>query len=365
MKILFLIDSMRSGGKERQLAELLKSLHHRENLSCELVIMSHELHYREILDLGIPIHYFIRKSKKDISIFSQLYSLCSRNRPDIIHVWDSMTAVYAIPTVVLLGIKFVNNMIQNAPDSLKMFGRNNLRSKLTFPFSDVVLANSNAGLRSYRSPLKKSRTIYNGFDFGRIANVIVKQKMTTKLNIDGGHIIGMVASFTETKDYETFISAGIRLLDNRHDITFIAVGDGPTLQRHKSMIPPQHKMRFKFLGKQEDIESIVNIFDIGVLATHTEGISNSIMEYMALGKPVVATGGGGIIEIVVDEVTGFVLPPKSSSAMAEKIEYLLNNPERAKLMGRAGLERIKKDFSIEKMTVEMLSLYNKLCGDQS
>ena len=77
---------------------------------------------------------------------------------------------------------------------------------------------------------------------------------------------------------------------------------------------------------------MVNVFDIGVLATHGEGISNSIMEYMALGKPVVASEGGGTCELVQDGITGFLVPRRDPQALAARISQLLDDQEAGRRM---------------------------------
>src|SRR5262249_61588037 len=111
----------------------------------------------------------------------------------------------------------------------------------------------------------------------------------------------------------------------RKGIVFVAVGDGETLEASKKIAAGTEAI--KFLGKRKNIEQLVETFDIGVLSTFTEGLSNSIMEYMALRKPVVATDGGGTRELVVDGETGFLVPPENPDALAAKIEYLLDNPD--------------------------------------
>ena len=117
-----------------------------------------------------------------------------------------------------------------------------------------------------------------------------------------------------------------------------------------------------FPGKRSDVESIVNIFDIGILLTNTklhgEGISNAIIEYMALGKPVIATRSGGTEEIVEDQKTGFLISPFDSTELIEKMEILINDPELRRKMGTAGKERIQKCFSIDKMVSKFISVYN-------
>ena len=107
---------MSAGGKERRLTELMKALDIKQGIQFEIAVMDNNIHYKEILDLGIKIHYLIRKTAKDISVFNKFYQICKEFKPDIVHCWDSMTAVYSIPACKLLHIKLVNGMIVNAPE---------------------------------------------------------------------------------------------------------------------------------------------------------------------------------------------------------------------------------------------------------
>ena len=174
----------------------------------------------------------------------------------------------------------------------------------------------------------------------------------------------MFGNFSERKDFETFIRAGIRLLDKRDDITFLAVGDGPLLDRHIQMVPPKYASNFVFPGIRTDVESLINIFDIGVLATnshvHGEGISNVILEYMALAKPVVATEGGGNPEIVRHNHTGVLVPPHSSEALAKELNKLLRNESLRLEMGQNGKKRVAEEFGLSKMTASYSDLYKRL-----
>lgn len=132
----------------------------------------------------------------------------------------------------------------------------------------------------------------------------------------------MVASFSNYKDYRTYIQAANRVLNKVNYITFLCIGSGDD-KTYRELVDPESKKFVKFLGRQENVESIMNICNIGILLTYTEGISNSIMEFMALGKPVIATDGGGIKELIIDRETGFLIPPKSPMVLAEKIIVLL------------------------------------------
>ena len=123
------------------------------------------------------------------------------------------------------------------------------------------------------------------------------------------------------------------------------------------------------LADQEDVESIINIFNIGILLTkediHGEGISNSILEYMALGKPVIATDGGGTVELVQDKVSGFLIKTKSILEMSSKIEYLLDNEKISKEMGNKGREIVNNKFNLTLMINNYIKLYNRVCKEQN
>lgn len=358
MKILFFIDCFPSGGKERRLVELMKMLKLKEDIQFELVVMSNEIYYTEVFDLGINIHYVIRRSKKDISVFNTFYKLCKHYKTDIIHCWDSMTAIYLAPISKLLNIKFVNGMITNTPLQQNIFNKRWLRAQLTFPFSTIIIGNSYAGLKAYNAPKKKSFCIHNGFNFQRIIHLQKNDHaIKEQLSIKTEYIVGMVASFSESKDYKTYYAAAEIMLEKRKDITFLAIGNNTDSPDSIRLVRNDLINNFRFLGKQSNIESFINIMDVCVLSTFTEGISNSILEYMALGKPVVATSGGGTNEIVKDNQTGFLISASNPVELAEKTELLLNDIDLRKIMGLAGKNVVVNDFSIDTMVNKYISIY--------
>lgn len=360
MRILFFIDSFPAGGKERRLVELMKGLRKRPDIEFELVIMTRDVHYKEIYDLNINVHFVIRRTKKDISVFSQFYRLCKNFKPDIIHCWDSMTAVYLVPVTKLLRIKLVNGMVVDAPAKRSIRNKNWLRAKLTFPFSSIIIGNSNAGLAAYSAPKRKSVCIYNGFNFNRVNSIADRDFICKQLGINTRFVVGMVASFSEFKDYPTYYKAAELLLEKRDDITFLAIGDYTDSAQSRELINDKYADYFRLLGRRTDIESLISIMDVSVLSTFTEGISNSILEYMALKKPVVATDGGGTCEIVKDGETGFLVSSKKPKQFADKIEILLNNWELRSKMGHAGKKRVEYEFSINNMIDKYIYHYNKL-----
>ena len=364
MKILLLIDSLVSGGRERRLIELIKGFRDYPDVHLHLVVFSDNIHYQEVFQLGLPVKILERVPKRNPLVFYRLFKLCRKWKPDLIHSWGTMSAIWAIPSSLFLNIKLINGNVTDAPPNMGFFHKELFRAKLSFPFSAVVVGNSKAGLSAYKVPLKKRICIYNGFDDNRISDLQDKSEIKERFNIKPSKIVGMVGGFFDRKDYDTYVRSALIVLKQRTDVTFIAVGDGPNLTKCKEMIPSEHASRFIFTGVQTDVESIINVFDIGVLATnaevHGEGISNAILEYMALEKPVVATIGGGTDEIVVDIITGMLIPPGSTSTMAKYLIQLLDDSEKAKKMGQAGRSRVLDFFSLDKMTKSYIELYGNL-----
>ena len=360
--VLHIIGSLRSGGAERQVVELLKGLSLNNKIVCHLALMSHDVHYKSVYDLNVKIHYLIRKTKKDPRIFIKLYYLCKYIKPDIIHSWGSMESVYSVPIAKIFGIKIINCMIRSAKNKIKFFEKFSIRSKITFPFSDLVVSNSKTGLKACKAPVYKSVCVHNGFDFERIKNIIEKESVKKIINLNSEKVIGMVATFSDYKDYKTFILAANIICEKRKDVIFLAIGDGKNLLSSQKYLKTKFKNNFKFLGRQKNVESIINVFDVGVLSANTktigEGISNSIMEYMAMGKPVVATKSGGTEELVLHEKTGFIIPAFDPNSLSERILQLLDNKELAIKMGVEGRKRIEKEFNLKKMTKSYITLYH-------
>lgn len=133
-----------------------------------------------------------------------MYKMAREWRPDIIHVWGSMPAVYAVPIAKHFNVKLINTMIADAPETLCW--RTKLRAILTFPFSDIIQANSRAGLNSYRVK-KRGHVINNGYDMNRTLNLESKDAIRERYGIHTKCVVGMVACFRRHKDYETLVVA--------------------------------------------------------------------------------------------------------------------------------------------------------------
>jgi glycosyltransferase involved in cell wall biosynthesis len=117
-----------------------------------------------------------------------------------------------------------------------------------------------------------------------------------------------------------------------------------------------------FTGFRRDVERFYSIMDIFVLPSTWEPFGNVLLEAMSFAKPVVATNVGGIPEVVVDEETGFVVPPEDPEALANKIMFLIKNKELCREMGLKGRKKVKEYFTPERLRDEVESVYESLVG---
>ncbi len=365
MKILMIIDGLKMGGTERRMLSLVRKLEVSPDIKVEIAVLSKSVHYlNEIESMVSRVHLIERKPKKDPRVFFKIITLCKRFKPDIIHTWGSMPSIYAIPAKLLLNLKLVNGMIINAPVRLPL--KDYFRARISFRFSDRIISNSMAGIGVYTPPAGKTSCIPNGFNPERIENMADNQTMRKELGISTRYVVGMVGRFEKGKDFDSFIKCAIKVLTRRTDVTFMAIGDGSQLQPLKNSIPAELKNYFIFPGKLQQIEPVINLFDIGVLlSTNGEGLSNVIMEYMALEKAVIATKLDGNSEIVADGITGFLIPENNTGLIADKIVFLLNNPEIRREMGKEGKKLVLTKFSLDSMVEKYVRLYEQSTAVES
>ncbi len=370
IKVLLLNDQLTRGGKERRIVELVKYCKQHYNIVFEIVVIHQYVGYPDVYDTGYKVHLLNWRENKAADNLKKIWSIYKTFQPDIIHSWSSMTDVIGLFLKFTTRKKFISSMIARAVPYRSLKDKEYRRSKIVFPFADVVTANTNAGIVSYNAPLSKSICIYNGFNFDRIKNLGDPSILKKQHNIENKFIVGMVAAFAERKDYETLITAALSLLKKfPGKIAFILIGYGVDQEIRMKQAGDYAQRDIIFTGLSHNVEEYINIFDVGILCTnsdvHGEGISNSILEYMAIAKPVIATEGGGTNEIVMDNETGFLIKPKQPQLLEQAIIHVMNNPGEAKAMGLKGRQRIREHFSIEAMCSSFYDIYTRLAHRDS
>jgi glycosyltransferase involved in cell wall biosynthesis len=365
MKILMVIDALPRGGKERRMLELIKGLKNKEEIfDIFLISLTDLVEYENVYELPIRFEIIKRRYKKDPSVIFKLRKAISEFKPDIIHSWSTMSSVYLSVSNLFGKIPLVNGVLADAYANLNLLDKHYLRVKLTTPFSKAFVSNSEAGIVAYKTPVHKSICIYNGVDFSRFDNLRPVSEIENELLGGpkcGRIVVCMVAGFDQRKDYDTLIRVAIKLCSVREELIFLLVGEGPLRENLMARVPTALlNKQIIFTGRKSQIENILQIVDIGVLITFYEGISNAIIEYMAMGKPVIATKGGGTAELVKEEFNGYLVEQRNELQIAQKIESLVDNKQLRADIGQNGYNWVRQKFGITAKTEEYINLYKKV-----
>lgn len=360
MFILFFIDGLRIGGKERRFLELIKQLE-QTTIDYRIVMLNNRIEYRIDKTVEDKIIIIKKSFKKSILPIFKFYQIVKIFKPNIIHTWSNIVTFYALLASVLSKTYLINSQITDSPLYYSKFNLGGVIRTINFIFSDLIISNSYAGLKTYGVSDLKGKVIHNGIDLTRFNGLPDKFKIKQQLGIKSEFVVIMVASFTNNKDYKTFIDIAYSCQNNLLDITFIAVGDGYNFMTIKDYARNKKLSNILLMGKRDDIEYILKSGDIGILvSTNGEGISNSVLEYMATGLPVIVNTGGGNIEIVEDTFNGYLIDKDYTHQFTEKITYLIQHNHIRKNMGLNARKTIEQKFEVSKMYREFISLYKNV-----
>ncbi len=206
---------------------------------------------------------------------------------------------------------------------------------------------------------KKVRVIYNGVEtagFDRAGEVAVEIRKEFGIPLDA-RVIGVSAGLVPVKGHEYLLDALPDVLRPVPDAWLMLAGEGSMrddLVRRAAALGIRD--RVKFLGHRNDVMRIIHAYDVIALTSLSESMPFSLLEGMSCGKPVVASAVGGVPELVDDGVTGYLVPPGDSGAIANALILALRDREKTARMGRAALERVRCLFSVEKMVRETVEL---------
>lgn len=360
MRVIHIISSLGRGGKERQLFELLKGL--KEDIELSLIILGQDLAY-PVEDLEIEVLTLDKNKRKWPDVHRAVMTYVRKLKPDVIHYWDALSSMFAMEARLLYRIKSVDGSIRYAGKLGGSMPQKALRS-LRFRLADRIVANSEAGL-CVEGLLNSSKAsvIHNGIDLSRFK--IDSGFSAQAIGLDNNHIkIAMVAGFRPAKDHATFIKSAAELCSLYGKLQFILVGDGENRIIVQQPVPSAIREKVLFLGNRTDVEQILLRCDIGVLLNntkgHAEGLSNSIMEYMAAGLPVVATNAGGTPELVKDGETGYLVESFNVAQVVDRLGILIESPELRRNLGEAGRQHIQSDLSLVAMLDKHMKLYQSL-----
>lgn len=364
MKIMQVIYGLGGGGKERRLIQLVNGLYATGGYQQTLVSLSAKNDYSGMFEDHVD--YVVINEGGRWSRCRALIRVIREKRPDIIHFWEnSPVLVLLLPYMKLrYGFKYVAGFITESYP-VKKLSSQSFTNAIAFSCADAIVSNSKACLVSKNAPWKKSYVIYNGFDFARFdAPGFERSAYRRSLGLKEQQFVAtMVSRFYPAKDYAMLVDVAEKMRDVK-DIVFLSIGHGPTFNQIQQLCKEKGVESIKFLGFRSDVEKILMCSDVGLLFTnnkiHAEGISNSILESMAAGLPVIATDGGGTPEIIEDGKSGFIVEPGDCDAAANILLELYANECFKDKIGKNAKARIMEHFTLDSMTNKYIDFYNKL-----
>jgi len=363
MKLTFVIDNFRGGGKERRCLQLIQGLKRSQQCKIQVIIIDGDIEYEELYkcDILLTVINRAKQNKKPWTVFKEVSQALHSFHPDIVQAWGYMSAFYILPLSSTMRFGFVASYVADVmePDSiLKKFINHSCIRKCKY-----IIGNSLKGLSAYHIPDGKAMCIYNGFNEDRFQNVIDKQTYRNKLEIKTSYVVSMIAGFHKNKDWECFIEAARLLTKKRTDITFLCIGAGPDWDYFNHQIGNDEKEHIKLTGRRSDIDELLQITDVSVLCTNPnvkEGLSNTIMESLAWGVPVIATEGGGTPEILEDGKTGLFIHQQEPEIVARLIEQVIDDSVIREQMSALGKQVVKERFLLTTMVEKYQETYQKV-----
>ncbi len=237
--------------------------------------------------------------------------------------------------------------------------------RLLVPLSRMIVVNSSAvGQRFARVP-RKVRCIPNGVDLVRFTPREPSPQLRASFDLPAGApLVTSVGRFVPYKGYTYLLEAAQLVHEATPEVHWIRVGDGEL----RSELEAQCRSlgltsRVHFTGWREGMPEILAMADLFVLPSLREHFGRVLIEAMAMGKAVVATGAGGVPEVVIHGETGLLVPPAQPRPLADAVLTLLSDPDRARRLGEAGRLRVVAEFSLSRHVEAVEALYKELLGE--
>jgi glycosyltransferase involved in cell wall biosynthesis len=370
--VLQLIDSFNQGGSERQALQLTRLLVESGRFKVQLACLSPEGVLRDSindLDLG-EIPSFPLNSFYDQNAVRQLRRFVrwlKSTRIDILHTHDFYTNVFGMAGGALARLPVrVASMRETA--GMRSAAQKQVQ-RVAYSLSHHVVANSNAvreKLISDGVAAEKVSVIYNGLDTRRLATTLSRAEALSLWGLPERRYITIVANMRhDVKDYPMFLRSARQVKSAVPDAAFLLAGEGELSESLRGLAGELgiDDSTF-FLGRCEKVAELLAVSEICVLSSKAEGFSNSILEYMAAGRPVVVTEVGGAREVVAEGETGYLVPSGDDAMMASRLIALLGDPERARAMGAKGKRVVEENFSCAAQLTRTESLYRGLLAEK-
>jgi glycosyltransferase involved in cell wall biosynthesis len=374
--VLQFINSFNQGGSERQAVQLARLLAGSNRYHLHVACLDKGGVLREEIEkLGIKeIPEFPLTSFYDLNMMKQLRrcaALLRERKVDVVHTHDFYTNIFGMMASRLARVP-VRLASRRETGGMRSLAQLKVEHGV-YRLAHAITANAEAVRRQLIAegvPARKIVTIYNGLDMKRLTPRLSRDEALALLNLprEGARrFVTIVANLRhDVKDHPMFLRAAQRVHAEVPEAAFVIAGEGNLTEKMRALAGELGLERDVFFtGGCKAVAELLAVSDVCVLSSRAEGFSNSILEYMAASRPVIATNVGGASEAITEGETGYLVAAGDDETMAARIISLLREPERASEMGRRGRQKIEEQFSCEAQLENVERLYDRLLDKKS
>ena len=361
LRIMHIVSRYGYGGMEVGVSKIVNGLD-RSRFASSVCSTTRATADRPPLRPDVPLHELNRRPGNDPRFVVDLIRLVRRERPDIVH-----THAWGTLCEGLLAAKLgrVRTVVHGEHGTMELKGYNLRVQRAAWHRVTQVLSVSSrlAGqmAAAVRFPRNRIEIIRNGVDVARFSSPNRAAARAALQLSETDVAIGTVGRLHPVKDQGNLVRAAEILERASVPVVTLIAGDGAERGSLEAEIRARGlTSRVRLIGHRSDVEHVFSALDIFALPSLSEGLSNTILEAMAAGLPVVATHVGGADELVTHDVTGLLVPRANAPSLAQALEALATNPTRRDAMGRAARDRAAGEFSVDRMVAQYGRLYSRL-----
>lgn len=363
-RIAYVIDELEYGGTQRQLLEMAVGFRARGWDVSVLCLQPILAMLEEFRAAGVAVHLLAKRRTLDPGLVLALRVHFARQGVDLVHAFSPIGEIYAGLAARSSGRPFIASL-RNSHEPLPTAGR--IAQWLAFRLARLVVANSSAGARwaaghALDSPARLV-TVPNGLA-ARAPISAPRAALRRGLGLDDAHVVILsVGRLVPQKGYDCALDLFESLNRWHPDTRLLIAGDGPERPGLAARIRDRKlESKATLLGSRADVPDLLAAADIYLSTSRHEGMSNSIMEAMAAGLPIVATGVGGTPELIEDGQSGWLFPPREVEQALARLSALVTDQALRARLGAGARERVTSAFGPEAMVARMETLYRSILG---
>ena len=376
LRIAHLVTSLAAGGAERQALALAARLP-RGRFSVDFLAIGGPGEYDDdARRAGVRVHYLGKRPEQGESrldghrrraaTMRNYLRAVRRGRYDIVDAWLYPDDVRAAATRVLTGTPIVMSGRRNIQAHDRFGPLAGALDRVVDRLVDAVVANSDATARfavsSHHTDPSKLHIIRNGVELIEPLSVAERQAWRRRMAVaDDDFVIGCVGRYRRVKNQILLIDAFARVARDRPGLRLVFVGEGdlrPAMERSIAELGLGQRVRLH--GPELDPRRMYGAFDLVAQASRTEGLPNVLLEAAAAGRPIVATDAGGSSEIVIDGLTGLLVPTEDVDALTTALGRVVDDGELRDRIGPAARRHVETMFGMDRFVREYGGLYEAL-----